>query len=201
MNKVLSGLLFLSLILLAITACSPNHAVILVPDPDGQVGRAEITTAGGTQLLEKTGDMTRISSPSAPPSAVTTADPGYIATIFAEALAVEPLPPEKFILFFETGSTVLTPNSRASISTIVAACKQHGVTSIRVSGHTDAAGSVKLNEKLAQERSVMVRELLKQNGINPELIAVSSHGKGNPLVLTPDGVAEPRNRRVEIIVH
>lgn len=201
MNKLLSSLLFLSLIALAVTACSPRHAVILVPDPDGRVGRAEVTTAGGTQHLENSGDMTQISGASAPPSTVTTADPGYIAVTFAEALAVEPLPPEKFILFFETGSTALTPDSRTSIAGIVAACKRHGVTSIRISGHTDASGSVKLNEKLAQERSAMVRELLKQNGISPELITVSSHGKGNPLIPTPDGVAEPRNRRVEIIVH
>jgi outer membrane protein OmpA-like peptidoglycan-associated protein len=200
MKKALSGLLSLSLLLLAVTACSPRHSVILVPDPDGRVGKAEVITSGGKQLLERGGDMTQLSGPSAPPSAVTTADPGYIAATFAEALAVEPIPPEKFILFIETGSTALTPDSRASIATIVSACKRHGVTDIRISGHTDAAGSVRLNEKLAQERSAMVRELLRQNGISTELITATSHGKGNPLVPTPDGVAEPRNRRVEIIV-
>lgn len=200
MNYMLSGLLAVILLLLSLAGCSRHHAVILVPGPDGQVGNAEVTTAGGKRLLEKPGDMTRVSGPSAPPSAVTTADPDYIAVTFAEAMAIEPLPPEKFILFFETGSIVLTAESRSAIATIVAASKRRGATSISISGHTDAAGSDQFNDKLAQERSALVRKLLQQNGISPDLMTVSSHGKGNPLVPTPDGVAEPRNRRVEVIV-
>jgi outer membrane protein OmpA-like peptidoglycan-associated protein len=35
-------------------------------------------------------------------------------------------------------------------------------------------------------------------GVDGKIIEVANHGKGNPLIPTPDGVAEPRNRRVEI---
>ena len=41
---------------------------------------------------------------------------------------------------------------------------------------------------------------LEKNGINQDYLEVTSHGEGNPLVPTPDGVDEPRNRRVEVVV-
>lgn len=199
MNNKLFALSAICLLLL-LSACLPRHTVILMPDPGGNLGNAEVSTAAGKQLLEKSADMTQVSGPSQPPAAVTTASPDYISITFAEALAVEPQPPEKFILFFETGKIALTPESQAMISAIAAASKRRGAISISISGHTDAAGSDILNEKLAHERAEFIRGLLLQAGIDQEKMLTSSHGKGNPLVPTPDGVAEPRNRRVEVVV-
>lgn len=196
----LCGLMAVSVFLLLLGGCAPIHSVILVPDADGHVGKAEVATTGGTQLLEKPGDMTRVSGPSAPPSPVTTADPNFIATTFADALAVEPLPAEKFILFFETGTTALALESQETIAMIVDAIKRRGAISISISGHTDASGSAQLNDKLALERAELVKGILLRNGVSPDRMAVSSHGKGNPIVPTPDGVAEPKNRRVEVVV-
>ncbi|MDD2852327.1 MAG: OmpA family protein [Desulfuromonadaceae bacterium] len=200
MNNPISGMLTAILMILFLSSCLPQHSVILVTDPDGRIGKAEVITAGGKQLLEKPGDMTRVSGSPASPSSVMTAPPDYIAVTFAEAMAAQPLPPKKFILFFATGTTTMSTESHAAITAILTVCKKRGVTSIRISGHTDATGTDQFNEKLARERALLIRDLLLQNGINPDLITVSSHGKGNPLVPTPDGVAEPRNRRVEVIV-
>ncbi len=200
MNNLFYNLLAAILMILSLVGCSSIHSVILIPDPDGHVGKAEVITTGGKQLLERPGDMTRITGSSTPPSPVTTATPDYISATFAEAMAIEPLPPEKFILYFETGTTAMTPESRAAITAIVAACKRRGAISISISGHTDATGSVQFNDKLSQERAVLIKQLLLQNGIDQNQMTVSSHGKGNPLVPTPNGVAEPRNRRVEVIV-
>ena len=192
MYGTLCGLTAASLFLLLLGGCAPTHSVILVPDPDGHVGKVEVATTGGSQLLEKPGDMTRVSGPTAPPSPVTTADPTFIATTFADALAVEPLPAEKFILFFETGKTALAQQSQATIATIVDAIKRRGAISIAISGHTDATGSAQLNEKLAHERAELVKDLLLRNGVSPDRVTVSSHGSGNPLVPAPDGVADEK---------
>ncbi len=144
--------------------------------------------------------MTQVSGPSEPPSKVVTASPEYISRNFAEVLAIEPLPPEKFILYFESGRTVLTHESQTMIGKIATASKRRGSISISISGHTDATGSDLINDRLASKRADIVKEQLLQSGIRSEQLTVSSHGKGNPLVPTPDGVAEPRNRRVEVIV-
>ena len=181
-------------------ACATTQRVILVPDPDGRVGVVEVTTKGGTQRLTKAGDMTIVRGAAAPPSAVTTADPEYIRRTFGEVLAAEPAPPEKFILYFESGTTRLVPKSRLAVAEIAANISRLGAIAVSISGHTDTTGSVRLNDKLALDRAERVRALLVEEGVAPELISVSSHGKGKLAVPTPEGVQEPRNRRVEATV-
>lgn len=196
----LSGLAVAGLLLMAVCGCA-RQAVILVPDPDGRIGKAEVATSAGKQVLEKPGDMTRISGGSESPSAVTTADPAFITATFGEALAIEPPPPQTFTLYFETGSAVPTADSLKIIANIASIIERRSAISISISGHTDTTGSDRLNDALALERAKQVEALLLQQGVKPALISVTSHGKGNPAIPTPDGVAEPRNRRVVVIVH
>lgn len=200
MRHGLRAILTGSLLLFAIAGCGPSHTVVLVRDPDGHTGKAEVATAAGKQLLAKPNDMTRVSGPSTPPAPVATATPDYIAATFSDALGIEPLPSEKYILFFETGKARLTRESQNTVQTLLAAIKRRGAITIAISGHTDAAGSALSNEKLAYERADMIRRMLLNNGVDPERVSVSSHGKSNPVVPTPDGVAEPRNRRVEVVI-
>ncbi len=193
-------LALLSLMLITLAGCH-RQSIILVPDQNGHVGKAEVTTAGGTQTLEYVNDMTQTHGKANPPSAVTTADEAFIDATFKEALAVEPLPAQSFTLMFESGSAELTPDSLQEINDITAAIQERSAISVSISGHTDATGSAQLNDVLSLERAKRVESLLLLQGVAPDLISVSSHGKGNPLIPTPDGVAEPRNRRVVVIIH
>jgi len=196
----LSRLLVAGLMLMALGGCA-RQSIILVPDRDGHVGKAEVTTSAGKQVLEKHGDMIRINGGPNPPFAVTTADPAFITTTFGDALAVEPPPVQTFTLYFKTGSTVMTTNSRKLFAAIVSAVERRAAISVRISGHTDTTGSHRLNNTLALERAKRVRALLLQQGVKPELVFMTSHGKRNLAIPTPDGVPEPRNRRAVIIVH
>lgn len=69
-----------------------------------------------------------------------------------------------------------------------------------VIGHTDTTGTRAANFALARTRAVMIRDLLVAAGVDRAVIDVASHGETDPLVQTPDGTLEPRNRRVEISV-
>ena len=189
-----------SFMLITLAGCN-RQSIVLVPDQNGHVGKAEVSTAAGKQMLENANDMTHTRGKANPPSAVTTADSAFIETTFKEALAVEPLPAQSFTLMFESGGAELTADSMQEIPNIIAAIKERSAISVSISGHTDATGSVQLNDVLSLERARRVESLLVQQGIEPGLITVSSHGKGNPLIPTPDGVPEPRNRRVVVIVH
>jgi outer membrane protein OmpA-like peptidoglycan-associated protein len=190
-----------AVVLVVAACCAPRKTVILVPDPDGHVGKASVVTEGGRQQLEKPGDMTRVTTRSSAPSAVTTADSTYISVTFADALSAEPAPAEKFILYFNRGKTELTAESKAALPDILASIKKRGAISIDISGHTDTVGSDQYNDVLSRSRADSIRDLLIQGGVSQDRITVTSHGKGNPLIPTPDGVAEPRNRRVEVTVH
>lgn len=200
MNRYVTALLGVSLLLLLATGCAPRHTVILTPDPDGHLGQAEVLTDGGKQLLEKPFAMTTVSGRLSTPSPVTVAAPEFITYTFAEALAIEPPPAEKFILYFNFNTADLVPESRTTLANILATIKRRGATSIKISGHTDASGPTQLNENLATDRAQTVSDLLIRQGVDAKSLTVSSHGKGNQLVPTADGVFEPRNRRVEVIV-
>ncbi len=201
MRSIAIVMLAAALFLPVIYGCSTTHsAVVLSQDPGGHVGKAEVATEGGKQLLEKQNDMTTVSGKTKTPSPVVTADRKYIDSTFGEVLAIEPPQPEKFILYFKSGGTDLVPESQTEINDIIASIKRRGAISVSVTGHCDSVGSVQLNDKLSLSRAEAVRDLLIKDGADPERLAVSSHGKGDPLVPTPDGVAEPRNRRVEVIV-
>lgn len=199
MRTFLLGAAF-ALYIVFTTGCSPHHMVVLTPDPDGHMGKAVVSTDRGMQLLELSNGMTTVSSRSSFPSPVTVVSQGFIDATFAEVLAIEPAPAEKFILYFHPNTTDLVAESRSTFSTILSTIKRRGAISISISGHTDATGSVPLNDELAHKRAQTISELLIQQGIDRTHLAVSSHGKGNQLVPTADGVAEPRNRRVEVIV-
>jgi outer membrane protein OmpA-like peptidoglycan-associated protein len=181
-------------------AAPPHQSIVLVPDPAGHVGAAEVRTAVGAQMLQKSGDMTRTKGASAAPSTPTTAETAFINTTFGEALAVEPPPAQTFTLLFENGSAVLRADSLGQLDEIAAASHRRMAVRVSISGHTDAVGSDKLNDGLARARTEEVKQQLLRRRVSPELILTSSHGKGNPLIPTPDGVAEPRNRRVVVIV-
>jgi outer membrane protein OmpA-like peptidoglycan-associated protein len=56
------------------------------------------------------------------------------------------------------------------------------------------------NDRLALERAQAVRDMLVQRGLQASFIRAVGRGEREPLVPTPDEQAEPRNRRVEVIV-
>jgi outer membrane protein OmpA-like peptidoglycan-associated protein len=72
---------------------------------------------------------------------------------------------------------------------------------VAIVGHTDTKGTRESNTKLASARAEVVKSIVIDAGVAPELIAVTSLGESKPLVATPDNVDEPRNRRVEVVIH
>jgi OmpA-OmpF porin, OOP family len=74
------------------------------------------------------------------------------------------------------------------------------VRDIVVVGHTDAVGSDQYNDALARKRADAVSALLVARGVAASDIVAIGRGKRDLLVPTPSGIAEPRNRRVEVVV-
>ena len=92
--------LFLILLLGAfcLTGCaSGKTVVVLLPDPDGKVGQAEISNKEGKRSLTRAGHAVTVSQDSAPQPAVEISE-NEVESIFAEALVAEPAPPAKWTL-------------------------------------------------------------------------------------------------------
>jgi outer membrane protein OmpA-like peptidoglycan-associated protein len=69
---------------------------------------------------------------------------------------------------------------------------------LSVVGHVDRKDAY--NSALSLERAQIVRDALVAAGIPSEVIEIAYHGANNPLVPTPRGVPELRNRRVEVTI-
>ncbi len=177
-----------------------ENFIVLSPAEDGSVGAIEIATDKGSQILKEDGKAVfiggRNSLPS-PPEAINKED---TQLVFQDALQVHPLMPESFLLYFKFNSNELTDESKKLIHAILAAINKRQSHDISVIGHTDRTGKDEYNRKLSLERAQLVYNILKGENINPEDMTIVYHGEGNPLVATADNIAEPRNRRVEVMV-
>lgn len=173
--------------------------VILLPDADGTVGVVEVSSGSGQVVLNSAGQMTKVSGSSAPSAPVVLSQEG-IEKQFSAVFAAEPSPPAKFLLYFEPDSNRLVADSQLQLPKIIAAVEERLSYAIGVYGHADRTGSEEHNLLLSMQRALAVRDLLSAQGVDAQHIDVDSHGEGNPLIPTADGVAEPLNRRVEVIV-
>ncbi len=191
------------IVLLALAAsCSqtPGTLVVLLPEDDGTVGKVSVTTAGGTTTLDTAGAATGLDSAGAAPGEVFQIKTERIDSIFERAIAAQPTPPVSFILYFRTGKTRMTVASRGQWPEILAEIRRRKTPDIGIVGHTDRAGPDAYNEPLSRRRAAIIQKRLVKAGIEPDIIDISWHGENNPMIQTPDGVNERRNRRVEFIV-
>lgn len=190
----------LCLAAITLAGCAPAARVVLQSDADGKTGRIEVKTNTGTQILQKPDMVTEIASATATPTAPRPISRQEIDETWGQALAVRPPPPQIYSLYFHSGGSELTDESRALLSSIRKTVSEWRYPWIAISGHADATGSVELNDRIARQRAEAVRDELRTMGVAADSMVVESHGKGNPLIPTPDGVAEPRNRRVSVTI-
>lgn len=180
---------------LALSGCAKSYLVLL-EDHDGSTGKVTFSSAGQDTLVEQAGYGAALDSS----KAVFKVEQQQINKDFGRALASEPVPPEIFLLYFETGGTQLTPESQALIPKIIETTNKHPAADIAVIGHTDTVGDAAKNEKLANERAVQVSRLFDPSKLDVKEITVTSHGEKNLLIKTADEIAEPKNRRVEVTI-
>ena len=177
-----------------------SMVVVLLPGPDGKTGQIVVSNEGGSMLISNPEQATEIHSANVAPSEPFAMNVEKIREEFGEALSALPSPPIHFILYFHTGTTIITEESRKLLEKILPEVASRKTIEVSVVGHTDTEGSRKMNQELGMERAMEIQKLIVSQGIDPGIIEVTSHGEGNPLVKTPDDVPEPRNRRVEVIL-
>jgi len=188
------------ILVLVAAGCAPKHTFVLLPDPNGEVGRMTVSSAHGSQTLTRARESTRIREAGKPLTTPYTMRQRAVNAVFGDALKAQPEPPAKFTLYFITGGSKFTPSSQRDLARVVETVRKRQAVDVVIAGHTDTAGRREVNERLAAQRAADVAQLLVTHGVDRRILTVVSHGERFPLVRTADGVAEPRNRRVEITV-
>lgn len=106
----------------------------------------------------------------------------------------------QYVVNFGLDQSTLTEADRQVIAQAAEDYRRTGSARITVTGYTDTSGSASHNLELSQRRAEVVANELEANGVPATNIVTVGRGEENLLVATADGVREPRNRRVEIVV-
>ena len=188
----------------AIGVClSGGHSgttVILMPDEDGKVGAVTVKTPQDSRVIDKAYYFVTAKGRTAHLSEIQEMGEAQVNKEYADLLKAQPAKPSSFILYFVSGSSELTEESRAMLPQVIGRIKEQAATEISVIGHTDATGSDEINNKLSLERAKVVERILKDSMPSLDRVDVKSFGSKDPLVPAPPNTDEPRNRRVEILI-
>lgn len=174
-----------------------TERIVLLPERDGRPTAVVVKQGGREVVLDRPYAATELTP--ADPWAYR-ASAAEVESTFGAALAAQPSRAMSFTLYFVEGSDELTEESKRTLEGVFADLRQRTVPDVLVVGHTDAVGSDQFNDTLARQRADAIRAALISRGIAPADITAVGRGKRELLIPTADGVAEPRNRRVEIVV-
>jgi outer membrane protein OmpA-like peptidoglycan-associated protein len=126
---------------------------------------------------------------------------------FGQPEAAPPAPPPtpavappSFMVFFDWDRATLSQQALSTIQQAANAFRQKGSARITATGHTDTSGPESYNMALSLRRANAVKDALVRDGVPAQAISVIGAGEKGLLVPTADGVREPQNRRVEIVV-
>jgi len=196
-RRALVGALIGALSALLAGCAGPKESVVLLPSPTGQ-DTAVLVTHGSRQVL--------LNQPYAGARIARLATEAYVTDAkevqarYGTALAAQPLAPAQFTLFFIENKDELTEESSKIVDGVFAEIARRPVPDVLIIGHTDTVSNDALNDALSRQRAEVVRNAFVARGLAADKVTVIGRGKRELAVPTGDGVPEPRNRRVEILV-
>lgn len=196
MNRLARCAAFVAAIVVA--ACAgPKETVVLLPNPAGQDTSVTVTQGTRQVVLAQPYAGARLGRGGAEafPS-----NAQEVKARYGSALAAQPLPPAQFTLFFVEGKDEFTEESKRIVDSVFAEIARRPIADVLVIGHTDSVGNDAANDVLSRQRAEVVRAAFAARGLADDNVVAIGRGKRDLVVPTGDGVAEPRNRRVEILV-
>lgn len=170
--------------------------IVLLPNADGRSSAVIVTRRDGQAVtLSQPWAGTQVSRTAIVDAPASEAE---LRAKYGTLLSVQPPSVRSFTLYFEYNRAVLTAASQRDVDLILAEAATAPAAEIDIVGHTDAKGSTESNDVLGRSRAAYVAQIMQARGFSAARLSVQSRGKREPLVVTPDGAEEPRNRRVEI---
>ena len=185
--------------ILTLGGCATS-SLVLLPDDDGRQGAVAVLEADGapTDAVIGTGNSRTKLGTKAP-----VARPlGRDGLKKQEAALLTGLPPaaKSFLLYFEQGTTNLTPQSSTVLPALRGEIAARSGPEVEVIGHTDTVGSTDDNDRLSMKRAEEVLGWLASQGIDRSMMSAVGRGERELMQPTMDSVDNPANRRVEVIV-
>lgn len=187
------------ILILPFIVSGPKTTVILL-DNNSTNNAVVVETKAGAVTIDRPYSYTTMGSPDKQPSSVEKADPDAIRKKYADQLNILPSKPVSMLFYFESATAELTEESKNQIDELIGLIKSREPAAVDIIGHSDSVGDVDKNYLLGLERAKAVKKYLLERNVTLKRSSTASYGKNDPLVHTKDGVSEPKNRRVEVIV-
>ncbi len=103
-------------------------------------------------------------------------------------------------LKFSSGSSKIDPASFALLGKLKDALAIYGERSVRIEGHTDNTGDVKLNQKISLQRAEAVRDFLIAASMDGSRIKALGYGEVRPIASNEFTKGRALNRRIDIVI-
>ena len=103
-------------------------------------------------------------------------------------------------LSFDSGRYDIKPALHVVLDRFATTLNQNLVTTVRIVGHTDNAGSDAINNPLSVNRAAATRDYLVSRGVASNRIAIDGRGSHEPIADNATAAGKAKNRRVEIFV-
>jgi len=104
-------------------------------------------------------------------------------------------------VFFETDSSELTPQSRATLDKQAQWLNQYANYAFTIEGHADERGTREYNIALGARRAQTVREYLISRGVQAQRMHTISYGKERPVAVCNDISCWSQNRRAVTVLN
>ena len=104
-------------------------------------------------------------------------------------------------VFFETDSTELTPQSRATLDKQAQWLTNYSQYAFTIEGHADERGTREYNIALGARRAQSVRDYLISRGIQANRMRTISYGKERPVAVCNDISCWSQNRRAVTVLN
>jgi OmpA-OmpF porin, OOP family len=102
-------------------------------------------------------------------------------------------------ILFETGKSIIQPESIPIVDQIVQLLKTDETLKISIEGHTDNVGDETSNKKLSNERAKAVTDAIIAKGIGAARLSFVGWGQEKPVADNRTEEGRSKNRRVEIV--
>jgi outer membrane protein OmpA-like peptidoglycan-associated protein len=99
---------------------------------------------------------------------------------------------------FQTGKSVLLPQSGVVLDRVAESLVANPAVMIEVGGHTDITGSKLANVRLSQARAIAVRQYLIGKGVAASRITARGYAATRPVASNATAEGRAENRRVEL---
>ena len=101
---------------------------------------------------------------------------------------------------FATNKTIVLPESAQVLEDLYDFLSENPTVRIRITGHTDAIGSLEANQRLSEGRARSVTQEMIKRGIDKDRLEYEGKGELEPIATNDTEEGRALNRRVEFVI-